>query len=514
MYITTAISYLNGEPHAGHLYEIVVADILSKYNKHKGEGANTIVHFQTGTDEHGQKIASKAESVGLRPIELCEQNLVPFKKLYQDLNIGYDNFIRTTDSNHYKTVQHVFDILKQKGDIYMGKYEGWYSSREEKFITEHQAKMMNYKDEVTGKSLERIEEDTYLFRMSKYEDQLKQFYVNNPNFISDEQYSSNIIERLDEGLRDLSISRTNLKWGIDLGDGHVCYVWFDALLNYLSGINYFGLDAESKYNASYWQDVIHVIGKDITWFHGVIWIVLLMALEIELPKQLVVHGFITDKDGVKMSKSLGNVIDPFDLLKHFPEDLIRFYLIRYNNIGSDLKCNIQNIVNFNNGELADNIGNLVNRIVNLIHKFSESKIPEVEFINDDEMLKILDTNFVNDLDNLYKNYKTRDASQLILDMFHQLNLWLTQQEPWKLKTNIELRTKILRIAIERLYQISHTLIPVMPNIAYQITLLIGHKYMPLIELRTKHMILSMSNIKLEKTKIILFPKLDYSKIEL
>jgi len=508
MFITTAISYLNGNPHVGHMYEIVISDIVSRYLKIRNGTKQTVV-FQTGTDEHGQKIADTAESLSLKPIELCDQKLIIFKQLYSSINVNYDKFIRTSSPAHHKTVQHVFHKLKEQGDIYLGKYEGWYSSREEKFITDTQAKIVNYLDEVTGKPLERIEEDTYWFKMSKYQDKLIEFYKQNPQYISDEQHMKYILDRLGEGLRDLSISRTSLTWGIDLGEGHVCYVWFDALLNYLSGINYFGLDTESPQEADVWNDVIHIIGKDIVWFHGVIWTAMLMALNINLPKQIVVHGFVTDKNGLKMSKSLGNVIDPFELLSEFPVDVLRFYLCRFNNIGSDLKCSKENIISFNNGELAANIGNLVNRIVNLLHKFCNSEIPKVNIGEEDsELMKLLNTNFLTKLDTLYNQYQTRDVSQLILDLFHELNLWLTEKEPWKINDNDELRTKILRVGVERLYQISHTLLPIMPTIAQQISTLIGHDYLDIEILGSKNNQFSLHNVKLEKIKLILFPKIE------
>jgi len=246
MFITTAISYLNGSPHIGHAYEILISDVLCRYSK-LNKSNEEIVVFQAGVDEHGQKISDTAKLQNVEPIELCNKNLIHFLKIYNDLNINYDNFIRTTDKLHIQTVQHVFNKLKSNGDIYLGKYKGWYDTREEKFITNRQADLMKYVDTVTGKPLQQIEEDTYLFRTSKYQDRLLKLYKNNPNFISNIQFGNSILKRLEEPLDDLSISRTNLDWGINLGDGHVCYVWFDALLNYLSGIDYFGLSDNNQY---------------------------------------------------------------------------------------------------------------------------------------------------------------------------------------------------------------------------------------------------------------------------
>jgi methionyl-tRNA synthetase len=512
MYLTTAICYLNGDPHMGHHLEIVVSDIISRYHKFK-LGQDNVV-FQTGTDEHGQKISDKAKSVDLKPIELCDQNLVKFQTLYQSLNIGFDNFVRTSSKTHYATVQHVFQLLKATGDIYLGKYEGWYNSREEKYVSELQAKMCNYKDEVTGKALERIEEESYFFKMSKYQDRLIKFYTENPQVFPDKTHHHQILKRLEEPLQDLSISRTNFDWGVPLDEGHVCYVWFDALLNYLSGIDYFGLDTNNRYHGKgkdIWQNTYHVIGKDIVWFHSVIWYSMLMALDITLPKEIIVHGFVTDKDGVKMSKTLGNVINPFDLLKDYPVDTLRAFCVRYNNIEADTKCSAENITKFHNGELANNIGNLVNRLTNLIHKNYDSLVPVVVLEETDmEFIDLLDNSHLDRLDKLYSEYAFRDIFQLILNLFQQLNGWLTDKEPWKIKDNSELKAKILRVGLERLYQLNHLLIPIMPETSDKIFVLINRTTLTYQKLREYNRTLheGFNDLVLEKYKMILFPKIE------
>lgn len=513
MYLTTAICYLNGEPHMGHHLEIVVSDIIARYYKFK-MGKDKVI-FQTGTDEHGQKISEKAKSEELEPIELCNKNIVKFIELYRELNIEYDNFIRTSSKSHYITVQHVFKLLLETGDIYLGTYVGWYNTREERYITDMQAKVCEYKDEVTGKPLDRIEEESYFFRMSKYQDKLIEHFTSNPQVFPDKTQHSQILKRLEEPLQDLSISRTNFNWGIPLQDGHVCYVWFDALLNYISGIDYFGLDIENKYHNSgkeIWENAYHVIGKDIVWFHSVIWHAMLMSLNISLPKGIIVHGFVTDGDGLKMSKSVGNVINPFNLLENgFPTDTLRAFCVRYNNIEADTKCSIENITKFHNGDLANNIGNLVNRFVNLIHKSCGSIIPSIEMTeNDTEFLDLLDNSFVEEIDNLYKVYAFRDIFQVILNLFQNLNIWLTLKEPWKKKDNIILRNKILRIGIERLYQISHTLIPIMPKTSNDIFKMLGLEPMLYDELicYNRQINNKFDNLKLEKYDIILFPKIE------
>lgn len=511
-YLTTAICYLNGDPHMGHLLEIVVSDTVSRY--HKFRLGKDKVFFQTGTDEHGQKIADKAKSESLTPIELCNKNLVKFEDLYKSLNIGYDNFVRTSSPNHYKTVQHVFQLLKSTGDIYLGKYEGWYNSREEKFVTELQAKLNDYKDEVTGKPLQKIEEESYFFRMSKYHERLVKFYQENPQVFPDKTQYNQILKRLEDPLQDLSISRTTFDWGVPLDDNHVCYVWFDALLNYLSGIDYFELDENHPLHGKgkeIWQNVYHLIGKDIVWFHSVIWYTMLMALDITLPKEIIVHGFVTDGNGLKMSKSIGNVIDPVDLLNTFPVDTLRAFCLRYNNIEGDTKCSADHITKFHNGDLANNIGNMVNRIVNLIHKSCNGIVPVVENKEENqEFMNLLDNTFVKQIDKYYEEYRFRDIFQVVISQFQELNVWITEKEPWKIKDNIELRNKILRTAFERLYQLAHVLIPITPTVSDNIFKMLNKEsltHSELLEYNKKFNII-FDNLKLEKFQIILFPKIE------
>lgn len=506
MYITTAIAYVNGNPHIGHLYEIVVADILSRHHK---ANRDELVIFQTGSDEHGIKIANTAESLKLTPKQLCARNLGIFIDLYNQLNIDYDNFMRTTYDIHYKTVQYVFQKLKESGDIYLGKYNGWYSPREEKYITETVAKQQDYKDIVSGKPLQKIEEDSYFFKMSKYQDKLIEFYQNN-QYLS-EDFKNDILIRLKEPLTDLSISRTKLKWGVPLDDKHTCYVWFDALLNYLSGIDYFQLSDDTHpfkaISKDLWENTYHIIGKDIIWFHGVIWIAMLMALDIKIPQKLIPHGFVLDKNGVKMSKTLGNIIDPFQVLKEIPVDTLRFYCIKNNSLESDFKFSLDGCKTLHI-ELANKVGNLFGRIVNLLNKGKPTpgRIPDVDIAPDDPMMNLLDTSFVDKIEKYYDNYKFNEASLLILELFQELNIWLTKQEPWKIKDNLELKNKILRIATERYFQLAHLLIPIMPTISDIIQKTLNQKYDKLSKVKqnNKKLVLEITNVS--KKIPILFPK--------
>lgn len=312
-YITTAIAYTNGLPHIGHAYEFMTTDILARFNRVFGKKT----FFLTGTDEHGQKVAASAEKAGLQPIDHCTNYVVTFKELDRLLLVSYSDFIRTTDSYHELTSQRLWQLCANiSNDIYLDSYEGWYNEREEVFITQAEAEASNFLDVGTGLPLKRVKEESYFFRMSSYCERLLSYIKDeNPNFIQPDQYRNNIIARLEkEGLKDLSISRTSFTWGIPVPEGfdskHVMYVWFDALTNYLSGVH--ALDSEHPL-ASYWPANHHIIGKDIVWFHCVIWPCMLMSANVPLPKSVYCHGFVNAADGRKMSKSYNNTIDPFEV---------------------------------------------------------------------------------------------------------------------------------------------------------------------------------------------------------
>lgn len=401
-YITTAISYTNGYPHIGHAYEIICADVLNRIYQKEAD-----TYFLTGTDEHGQKIAEKAEKMMMPPQNLCDFFSDKFKTLYKNLAINYSNFIRTTDKNHERIVKDIFIKFQNKDFIYQGEYKGYYSEREESFITELDAKNTNYLDPVTNKKYPYLSEPCYFFRTSVFRDQIYNYIKNNPNFIQSEDGRNQILNRLNtEELRDLSITRSTIEWGIKVTEKDVLYVWFDALINYISGAP----------NEVY-QPAIHIIGKDILWFHAVIWPCMLLALDIELPKQIIVHGFINDNEGKKMSKSVGNVVDPIDLLAKYSSDEIRFYLCRTGkkNYDHDINFSYKELENICTSELANLYGNFIKRVGTLMVKF-ELPINKVEY-------------FDNEYD-IQNNTIFEELEKIILEL-HRLNKWIFDQAPWK-----------------------------------------------------------------------------------
>lgn len=310
-YITTAIAYTNGYPHMGHAYEFMTTDIIARYRRLFGY--NTFV--LTGTDEHGQKVAASAEKASRSPKEHCDIYVEAFKALDQRIAFSYSRFIRTTDENHIKSAQQLWLRCAERGDIYLDSYEGWYNEREEVFVTDSEAEASNFLDPGSGLPLKRVTEASYFFRMSAYCEELIRYVEENPSFIQPEQYRNNILARLKkEGLKDLSVSRTTFDWGIPVPEGfdskHVMYVWFDALSNYFSGIN--GHDNTDPLS-SFWPANCHIIGKDIIWFHCVIWPCILLSAKIPLPESVYSHGFVNASDGRKMSKSYNNTVDPHDV---------------------------------------------------------------------------------------------------------------------------------------------------------------------------------------------------------
>lgn len=326
-YLTTAINYTNGPAHMGHAYEGVTADVLVRYHRLLGTEK---VYFVTGADEHGQKIANAAAEQGVEPIELCNKYVNGFQVLNQRLLVSNDDYIRTTSPRHKANAQALWNRIQH--DIYLDTYSGWYNVREETFVTDNEAALCDYKDPASGLPLKQVEEESYFFKMSQYQEKLLQHIQQNPHFIQPEQHRNHILARLQsDELRDLSISRTTFSWGIAVPEGfhdhHVMYVWVDALSNYLTGVNALQTDTDAPPElADFWPAQVHIIGKDILWFHTVIWPCLLMSAGLPLPKTVFAHGFVNDKDGKKMSKSLGNVVDPHDMLDQFTTDTFRWYV--------------------------------------------------------------------------------------------------------------------------------------------------------------------------------------------
>lgn len=473
-YITTAINYSNGPGHMGHAYEAATADTIARYNRVKFGHAQT--YFVTGSDEHGQKIANTAadQVPPCEPIDLCNKFVTGFKVLNQRLLISNNDYIRTTSDSHKKTCQELWrrcaaNPTNGESDIYLSSYEGWYNVREEAFVTESEAKLADFKDPVSGLPLKKVEEESYFFRMSAYHDKLMDHIMEHPEFIQPSQHRNSIIARLEaDKLRDLSISRTTFRWGIPVPEGfdsrHVMYVWFDALTNYLTGVNGLGVNGDdSPHNLKQrWPADVHLIGKDIIWFHTVIWPCMLMSAGVALPKTVYCHGFVNDKDGVKMSKSMGNVIDPHDMLDKYPVDSFRWYMCKEAPFGGELSFSEESLLTMHNADLCDTLGNLVHRATNLCMKYCGGFVPDVpappSIACDFE--KIL-SEFMMKMD----NFQLESGASVVIQGFRDVNGYLTEQAPWKLKGEefAEQRKIVVRATLEAIYALSHLLVPFIPN---------------------------------------------------
>jgi len=448
-YLTTAIAYTNGSPHFGHAYEIICADILARYHKLFDKN----VFFTTGTDEHGTKISETAKSLNMLPIELCDKYVMEFQKLYKMLNINIDKFIRTTDENHKDVAKLCLAKAMENSDIYFGEYIGWYCVREERFFTETEAKTCNYVDPVSKKPLTKSSEPSYFFKLSNYQDRIIEHILHNPNFILPSSSREEILNRLTtDKLEDLSISRTKsvMDWGIEIDEDNVMYVWFDALINYLSVIDY-----PNGENFMFWPANIHLIGKDICWFHAVIWPAMLMSFNLALPKTILAHGFVNDINGHKMSKSIGNVIDPVKLLEKYNPDVIRMYLAYATNIGSDLNISITDIDIVHDSLLAAKFSNLANRCLVLTTKLNSNMIPE----SDGTELFSIDTLKTEIHENL-ELFKTKDIISILFTHLDIVNKYLTDLQPWLQKGSY---LNVLRTVLEGIYIIGIFLSPFIPE---------------------------------------------------
>lgn len=450
-YITTAIHYTNGQPHVGHAYENITADVIARYHRIFGRQ----VFFLTGTDEHGQKIGQTAEALGIQPIELCDKYSKVFQGLTADLNISNDHFIRTTSEPHKEFAQWAFQKAIDAGDIYLGHYEGWYNVREETFVTESEAQKSEYKDPTSGVPLKKMKEESYFFRMSKYQQRLIDHFHQNPNFLLPQVRRQTILQRLEEPLMDLSVSRNTFKHGIPLPNDpeHVMYVWFDALSNYLSGIGY-----PNGPNAHFWPAGVHIIGKDIVWFHAVIWPCMLMSLGLELPKMIFGHGHVSAGDGRKMSKSLGNVVDPYRVMEKYSLDTFRYFICRETPYGNDMAFSELDLILLHNAELADALGNLVHRAVNLCAKYCDGKVPDVAVDQPFDLATLRLS-----VERFMKECALQDACIAAMNAIRETNKYLTDQAPWHMKDNDTGRATVVRTTLEAIYIAAHFLSPFVPE---------------------------------------------------
>ncbi len=460
-YITTPIYYPSAKPHMGHAYSSIVADFFARFKLIDDYD----VHFLTGTDEHGLKIQRSAEKAGKEPLEFCDDISKTFRDLSKTLNLSNSDFIRTTEERHKKTVQSLWNTLEKNGDIYLSNYSGWYSVSDEAFYSDDEIEEFDGKKiAISSKSIvEWIEEESYFFKLSKWEKPLLDFYQSNPDFISPESRKNEVISFVKSGLKDLSISRKSFSWGISVPNNnkHVIYVWLDALTNYLSALNY--PDTKDKLFKKFWPASIHLIGKDILRFHAVYWPAFLLAAKIPLPKKVYGHGWILSGEE-KMSKSKGNILDPLEIIEKYGLDPLRYYLIKEVSFGNDGNISQDRLEDCINSDLANNFGNLCQRVTAFAVKNCEGKIPlEIKFLDDD--LKILNR-YKENLDLIRKKIDKQNINfyiDFIVNSLFEANKYFNDQEPWKKKDNKLRLNTIVYTTLEIVRKISFLLYPIIPE---------------------------------------------------
>ena len=459
-YITTPIYYPSAKPHMGHAYSSIIADFFARFKKIDGFD----VQFLTGTDEHGLKIQRSAEKQNIEPLEFCNQISKTFRDLSQTLNLTNTDFIRTTEERHKKTVQHLWKELEKNDDIYLSKYSGWYSVSDEAFYNEDEIETIDgVKRSISSKSsVEWIEEESYFFRLSKWEKPLLEYYETHPNFIAPESRKNEVISFVKSGLKDLSVSRKSFSWGIKVpnNNDHVIYVWLDALTNYISALNYPNTNDELFKN--FWPASIHLIGKDILRFHAVYWPAFLLAAKIDLPHRVYGHGWILSGDE-KMSKSKGNILDPIEIINQYGLDPLRYYLIKEVSFGNDGNISQERLEDCINSDLANNFGNLCQRVTAFAAKNCDGKIPaDINFLDED--LLILNK-FKDNLDNIRSKIDDQNINfyiDYIVNSLFEANKYFNDQEPWKKKDDLIRLNTIVYTTLEIVRKISFLLYPIIP----------------------------------------------------
>ena len=460
-YITTPIYYPSAKPHMGHAYSSIIADFFARFKKIQGFK----VFFLTGTDEHGQKIQRAAEKKGMDPLLFCDEISKTFRDLSKTLNLSNTDFIRTTESRHAKSVARLWNILEKKDEIYLSKYSGWYSVSDEAFYSEDEIekKEGNKISKISGSQVEWVEEESYFFRLSKWQEPLLKFYSENPKFILPVSRKNEVISFVKSGLKDLSISRKSFSWGIKVpsNKNHVIYVWLDALTNYISALNYPN-EQDSLYK-DFWPATIHLIGKDILRFHAVYWPAFLLAANILPPKRIYGHGWILSGEE-KMSKSKGNILDPLEIIKKYGLDPLRYYLIKEVSFGNDGNISKDKLESCINSDLANNYGNLCQRVILFNEKNLNLKIPEKDKFSQDDLnvLDVFKTNF-NKLIDYIDNQDINSYVNFIVDQLFSANKYFNDQEPWKKKSDVKRLNTIVYVSLELIRKITILLYPIIPE---------------------------------------------------
>lgn len=460
-YITTAIAYPNGVPHIGHAYEVIATDALARFQRLDGYD----VFFLTGTDEHGQKMVQTAARENITPRELVERNVPRFQAMAERLECSQDRFIRTTEKSHHAASQAIWERMKANGDVYLSKYAGWYSVRDEAFYDESETTLSD--DKVRrgpqGTPVEWVEQESYFFKLSAYQDKLLALYERVPDFVLPRERLNEVASFVKGGLKDLSISRTNFDWGVRVpgDDRHVMYVWVDALTNYLTGVGY--PDTESDTFKRYWPADLHVIGKDIVRFHAVYWPAFLMSAGIEVQKRVFSHGFLFNR-GEKMSKSVGNVVDPFTLADQYGVDQLRYFFLREVPFGQDGNYNHEAIVARTNADLANDLGNLAQRSLTMIAKACGGVLPEPgAFSETDKAILAQADAMIGEAREAMKTQQIHQMLNVIWATVAEANRYFAGEAPWALaKTDPARQRTVLYVTAEVIRQVAILAQPVMP----------------------------------------------------
>ncbi len=463
-YITTPIYYPSAKPHMGHAYSSIIADFFARFKKIDGFN----VYFLTGTDEHGLKIQRSAEKLNKDPKSFCDEISKTFEDLTKTLNLSNTDFIRTTEDRHKVAVQNLWNILEKNKQIFLSKYSGWYSVSDEAFYNEDEVEEKDGSKvaKSSGSAVEWVEEESFFFKLSEWEKPLLDFYEKNKNFILPESRRNEVISFVKSGLKDLSVSRKTFSWGVKVpsDENHVVYVWLDALTNYLSSLKY--PDENNELYKNFWPADLHIIGKDILRFHAIYWPAFLLAAKIEPPKRVYGHGWILSGDE-KMSKSKGNILDPLEIINTYGLDPLRYYLLKEVSFGNDGNISEEKLENCINSDLANNFGNLCQRVLSFAKKNCSSLIPDHKFTDEDlEILKPL-----NNLDKIRSFINNQDINQymnFIVDRLFAANKYFNDQEPWKKKDDRLRLNTIVYTALELIRKITILLYPVMPETSVKV----------------------------------------------